>query len=108
MTSIRSSPSAGEVEASGLFPMPSGRNATLDVFNVTALITTDVEFRCLDQAAAISALNHGIFTDIWFYQFNKSYQTPGFDPNAPACDAPKDSAHPNGDPTQEYFKYVLS
>ncbi|EIN11150.1 alpha/beta-hydrolase [Punctularia strigosozonata HHB-11173 SS5] len=101
---VLSSPSAADVEASGLFPTPAGPNSTLDVFNVTARITTDVEFRCLDQAAAISALNHSVFPDIWFYQFNKSYQTPGFDPNAPVCDAPIDAAHPHGDPSQEYFK----
>ena len=97
-------PTAESVVNSGLFPEPSGPNVTLNIFNVTARITTDVEFRCLDQGAAISAVKHDVFKDTWFYEFNKSYQTPGFDPNAPVCDAPKDEAHPLGDPSQEYFK----
>ena len=95
---------AESVIDSGLFPEPSGSNATLNVFNVTARLITDVEFRCLDQAAAISAVKHNVFRNTWFYEFNKSYQTPGFDPNAPVCDAPKDAAHPLGDTSQEYFK----
>ncbi|KAI0262433.1 alpha/beta-hydrolase [Gloeopeniophorella convolvens] len=104
IASILSSPSAADVVSSGLFPVPAGPNATLNVFNVTARITTDIEFRCLDQAAALSALNHNVFPKIWMYQFERSYQTPGFDPNAPICDAPITATHPFGDPSQEYFK----
>ncbi|OBZ67858.1 Cholinesterase [Grifola frondosa] len=87
-----------------LFPEPTGSNSTLDVFNVTARATTDVEFRCLDQATAYSAVNHNLLKSVWFYEFNRSYQTPGFDPNFPVCEAPIDPSHPLGDPSQEYFK----
>ncbi len=54
---------------------------TTNVFNVTAGIATDVEFRCLDQATAFSGVTHDLFKSVWFYEFNRSYQTPGFSPN---------------------------
>lgn len=76
------------------------------MFNVTARAATDVFFRCLDQATAFSAVQHNTFESLWFYEFNRSYQLPNFDPNAPHCDAPIDDAHPHGDPSKEYFKYV--
>ena len=87
-----------------LFIEPTGANATLDVFNVTARVATDVEFRCVDQATAWSATTHELFESVWFYQFNRSYQTPGFSPNYPVCEAPVSAAYPNGDPSAEYFK----
>lgn len=59
---------------SGLFPLPSGPNSTLNVFNVTARITTDIEFRCLDQATAISAVKNSVFSSVYFYSFYRSYQ----------------------------------
>ncbi|KAI8969416.1 carboxylesterase from carbohydrate esterase [Trametes punicea] len=87
-----------------LFPEPTGPNVTLNVFNVTARVTTDVEFRCLDQATAFSGVSHNLFKSVWFYEFNRSYQTPGFDPNYPVCEAPITPEHPLGDTSQEYFK----
>ncbi|EIW55220.1 carboxylesterase from carbohydrate esterase [Trametes versicolor FP-101664 SS1] len=87
-----------------LFPEPSGQNATLNVFNVTAGVTTDVEFRCLDQATAFSGVSHNLFKNVWFYEFNRSYQTPGFSPNFPVCEAPITADSPFGDTSQEYFK----
>ncbi|KAL4251067.1 AB hydrolase superfamily protein [Abortiporus biennis] len=91
---------------SSLFPIPTtGTNTTLNVFNVTARVTTDGEFRCLDQSTAIAGVTHNLFKSLWFYEFNRSYQTaPGFDPNFPTCEAPIDAAHPLGDTSQEYFK----
>ncbi|KZT69948.1 carboxylesterase from carbohydrate esterase [Daedalea quercina L-15889] len=85
-------------------PYPAGPNATLDIFNVTARAATDVEFRCLDQATAWSGVTHDLFESVWYYQFNRSYQTPGFSPNYPVCEAPVTAEYPYGDPSQEYFK----
>lgn len=87
-----------------LFPINTTPNTLENLFNLTARGSTDSLFRCLDQATAVSAVNHNLFKGVWFYEFNRSYQPPGFDPNAPHCDAPKDSAHPNGDPSAEYYK----
>jgi carboxylesterase type B len=90
---------------SSLFPMPNGSNATLNVFNVTARAATDTIFRCIDQASAYAAATHNVFApNQYFYEFNRSYQTPNWDPNSPVCDAPITPTHPYGDPEQEYFK----
>lgn len=96
---------ATNVINSGLFPLTTTSNATLDVFNVTSRVGTDTIFRCTDQASAYAAAQNNIFApNQYFYEFNRSYQTPGFDPNAPVCDAPISPAFPNGDPSKEYFK----
>ncbi|TAQ85351.1 hypothetical protein B7494_g6314 [Chlorociboria aeruginascens] len=88
-----------------LFPNPDGSNSTLNVFNVTALDATDSEFRCIDQATAYAAISNHLFSgDQYFYEFNRSYQMAGWNPNAPVCDAPITAQYPNGDPSQEYFK----
>ncbi|KIJ48179.1 hypothetical protein M422DRAFT_28463 [Sphaerobolus stellatus SS14] len=103
LQSIIGSTSQSAVD-SGMFPTPSGPNSTLNVFNVTARITTNIEFRCLDQATALSAIKHNVFPSVHFYSFYRSYQTPGYDPNAPVCDAPKTPSHPFGDPSLPYFQ----
>ena len=96
---------ASTIEGSNDFPAPAGPNATLNIFNVTARVATDTELRCIDQASAYSAALHGVLPSVYYYEFNRSYQTPGFDPNAPTCDAPKTADHPFGDPSDsEYFK----
>jgi carboxylesterase type B len=93
------------IEASGLFPLPQSTNTSLNVFNVTSRVGTDAIFRCIDQATAYAAAIHNTFApNQYFYEFNRSYQMPGWDPNAPVCDAPKTASHPLGDPNQEYFK----
>lgn len=93
------------VTNSSLFPVPNGSNITLNVFNVTARAATDTIFRCIDQAAAYAASLYKVFApNQYFYEFNRSYQTPNWDPNKPVCDAPITSTHPYGDPSQEYFK----
>lgn len=92
------------VANNSLFPEPTGTNATLDVFNVTARTATDVEFRCLDQATAWSAIQHDLFESVWFYQYNRSYQPSGYSPNYPVCNAPITEEYPYGDPSLEYFK----
>ncbi|KAH6672076.1 cholinesterase [Halenospora varia] len=93
------------VTQSNLFPVPQGANATLNVFNVTARVATDTIFRCSEQAAANAGELNSVFApNQYFYEFNRSYQTVGWNPNAPVCQAPKTPSHPNGDPEQEYFK----
>lgn len=86
------------------FPEPQGSNKTLDIFNITALIATDSEFRCLDEATAYSAVQHDVFTEVYFYEFNRSYQLSSYSPNFPVCQPAPDAAHPFGDPSKEYFK----
>jgi carboxylesterase type B len=92
------------VAPSPLFPVPSTANATLDIFNTSSRIATDGMFRCIDEATAHTASRTHIFPDIYYYEFNRSYQMPGWSPNAPVCNAPITDEFPNGDPSQEYFK----
>ncbi|TVY89163.1 Bile salt-activated lipase [Lachnellula willkommii] len=88
-----------------LFPIPVGTNASLNIFNVTSRAATDSIFRCFDQAAAYAGTLNDVFApNQYFYEFNRSYQLPNFDPNPPVCDAPVTQTHPYGDPEQEYFK----
>jgi len=87
------------------FPEPSSFNHTLDIFNTTARVATNGMFRCIDQATAYAGINNHIFPEIFFYEFNRTYQTPGWSPNPPLCNAPIAPDFPNGDPSQEYFKF---
>ncbi|KAJ7433577.1 cholinesterase [Mycena galericulata] len=87
---------------SGLFPLPSTGNATLDMFNVTSRVATDGEFLCLDQATAHSAALHNVFKSVHTYQFERSYM--GYEPIPGLCDPPATPAHPFGDPSLPYFQ----
>lgn len=87
-----------------LFPLGYGNNETLSAFNLSAQIGTDVIFRCIDQATVYSSLKHEIFPEVYFYQFERAYQTPGFDPNSPTCDAQKTKEKPFGDPSLPYLR----
>lgn len=88
-----------------VFPEPQSSNETLNVFNTTALIATDSEFRCLDEATAYSAVSHDVFESVYFYEFNRSYQLSFYSPNFPVCQAPVTPDFPYGDPSGEYFKW---
>ncbi|PWN36441.1 alpha/beta-hydrolase [Meira miltonrushii] len=89
-----------------LFPLGTSlsNNISLNAFNLSAQVGTDVIFRCLDQATVSSALKHKSFQKSWYYQFERTYQPSGFDPNAPVCDAPKTANRPNGDPSLPYLR----
>ena len=91
------------IVSSGLFPLPNTGNYTLDLFNVSARVATDIQFRCLDQATVYSAVKHNVFGPTFYYEFDRSYQTPGFDPNAPVCDAPITPGFPHGNPNLPFF-----
>ncbi|KAG0159256.1 hypothetical protein PDIDSM_6778 [Penicillium digitatum] len=92
------------VASSQLFPVPSTANTTLDIFNISSRIATDGMFRCIDEATAHTASRTHFFSDVYYYEFNRSYQMPNWSPNAPVCNAPLTDEFPNGDPSQEYFK----
>ena len=87
----------------GLF-LPAGTygNSTFRSLNVTSRITTDGRFRCDTQAFAHSAVKHNLMPSVYVFEFNRTYQPPGF--SNFACNAPKTTARPNGDPDAEYLK----
>ncbi|KAJ5330061.1 hypothetical protein N7452_010451 [Penicillium brevicompactum] len=101
---LNSSDLPGIISESQLFPVPSTSNATLDIFNVSSRVATDGMFRCIDAATAHAGLKNHIFPDIFYYEFNRSYQMPGWSPNSPVCNAPITVEFPDGDPSKEYFK----
>ena len=74
---------ANGIVESGAFPIPKGDNATLNIFNVTSRVSTDAQFRCLDQATAYAGAQHGAFEDVYYYEFNRSYQLAEWSPNSP-------------------------
>jgi hypothetical protein len=89
-----------------LLPQPKSTNTSLDVFNVTSCVATDSIVRCFNQTSAYASVLNSVFApNQYFYEFNKSYQTRGWNPNPPVCDGPRTPSHPNGDLEGEYFKY---
>jgi carboxylesterase type B len=95
---------AAAILNSTAFPLPSNPNATLAIFNLTSRITTDAEFRCLAQSTAYLAAKNQVFKDVYAYEFDRAYQIAEYSPNPPACEAPRTSAHPFGDPNLPFFK----
>jgi hypothetical protein len=88
--------------APGIFPSPNGGNVTMDIFNITSRIVTDVALRCGEQAMIYSAVKHGVFPKAYAFTFNRTYQPVGF--GGDECRAPLTAEHPAGDPNAEYFK----
>jgi hypothetical protein len=94
---------ADVVDNPTLFPLPTGSNTTLNIFNTTVHFTTDYSIRCLDQAIAYGGITYNQFQSAWFYEFERSYQPAEFDFNKPICDAPTTTS-PYGDPSLPYFR----
>lgn len=69
---------ANAIAKSDLFPQPNTGNTTLDVFNVTQRITTDIMFRCLDQATVEASVVNNVFPVNYVYEFDRSYQVRSF------------------------------
>ncbi|EAW09497.1 putative carboxylesterase [Aspergillus clavatus NRRL 1] len=86
---------------SGLFPYHDTGNVTLDSFNVSQRVATDLRFRCIDQATVFAGAVSGVFREAYYYQLQRS--SGGYDPNnlgGPA-DTPQ---RPRGDPDLPYFR----
>jgi hypothetical protein len=71
------SSTANSIVTNGLFPNPNTGNSTLDVYNVTSRVTTDIMFRCLDQATIVAASEKDVFPVSYAYEFARSYQVCG-------------------------------
>ncbi|KAM7185015.1 Alpha/Beta hydrolase fold [Naviculisporaceae sp. PSN 640] len=91
-----------------LFPQPTYNppNSTKSLYNSTARLATDAIFRCVDQATVFAGQTSSppiLPAKIFYYEFDRTYQTLGW-PGTDVCNPPKTTSHPNGDPSQEYFK----
>ncbi|KAK1773921.1 hypothetical protein QBC45DRAFT_397598 [Copromyces sp. CBS 386.78] len=54
-------------------------NATLALFNSSSRLATDGIFRCIDQATVQAGLTNNRFSRVFYYEFDRTYQTG--DPN---------------------------
>lgn len=95
---------SAEILESNQFPVPQGGNATIDVFNLTARVATDAEFRCLGQSTAVVGSENNVFPVIYSYEIDRAYQIIEWSPNPPTCEAPSTAERPNGDTRLPYFK----
>ena len=95
-----SNSTAQSIISSGLFPYYDSGNVTLDSFNVSQRIATDIQFRCIDQATMYAASQTDAFDSSYFYQMDRTIN--GYDPNNVGA-PPKSAAFPNGNPELPYF-----
>ena len=89
---------------SPLFPLAAVSNATEAIFNLTSRIATDAMFRCLAQSTASTAAKNAVFKKTYAYEFARALQLRSWSPNPPACEAPRTSSHPLGNPDLPYYK----
>lgn len=69
---------AQRVVDSGLFPYHDSGNLTLDAFNVSQRVATDLQFRCVDEATVYAASASGAFPRAYYYDADRTYE--GYDP----------------------------
>ncbi|KAL9624547.1 MAG: hypothetical protein Q9160_001211 [Pyrenula sp. 1 TL-2023] len=97
-----SAPYADGIISSGLFPYYDTGNLTLDSFNVSARVSTDIQFRCIDQATVYAGVSSSAFPKAYYYQMDRSIY--GYDPNGLGGPAPT-PGFPNGNPdVSPYFR----
>ena len=65
---------ADSIVNSGLFPTPNTANETLDVYNVSVRIVTDMSWKCHLQATVVAAVAHDVFPAVYVYEFGRSYR----------------------------------
>ncbi|KAF9734810.1 Para-nitrobenzyl esterase 4 [Paraphaeosphaeria minitans] len=95
---------ANDILGSGLFPVPQSGNTTLDIFNLTARVATDVSFRCPTQSTIFSAIKNKVFPVVYSYEIDRGLQLTTWSPNPTTCEAPKTAEHTLGDPNLPYWK----
>ncbi|KAL2129908.1 hypothetical protein VTI74DRAFT_7151 [Chaetomium olivicolor] len=86
-----------------LFPIIPTGNQTLDLYTSASRLATDGIFRCVDQATAYSLLGHNRLEHIYYYEFDRTYQTKGW-PGTDVCEPARTKSHPDGDPSKPYLK----
>ncbi|KAL2835039.1 putative carboxylesterase [Aspergillus cavernicola] len=90
---------------SGLFPYFNTDNITLDTFNVSQRIATDLRIRCPNQASLFAGVSSGVLQPSYYYQMQRT--SGGFNPNnLPGPSATPD--FPTGDPDLPYFRLHAS
>ncbi|KAF2209844.1 hypothetical protein CERZMDRAFT_86504 [Cercospora zeae-maydis SCOH1-5] len=96
---------AERVINSGLFPYYKTGNLSLDAFNVSQRVATDITFRCIDEATVYAGAQSGAFPATYYYEFDRTWR--GYDPSnlGPALSSgPVEPGYPNGNPNKAYFR----
>jgi len=86
---------------SKLFPYYDTGNLTLDSFNVSQRVSTDKQFRCIDQATMYAGVSSSAFPTAYYYQMDRTGA--GYDPNH-VGGPPVEPGYPYGDPNLPYFR----
>ncbi|KLO07979.1 alpha/beta-hydrolase [Schizopora paradoxa] len=92
---------AQKIIDSGLFPFFDSGNLTLDSFNVSQRVATDLQFRCVDQATMYAGAKSRAFKSTYSYQMQRTGA--GYDPNG-LGGPPVTPGFPNGNPNLPYFR----
>ncbi|KAK3988378.1 putative esterase/lipase [Cladorrhinum sp. PSN332] len=83
-------------------PAVTSQASTDAIFNSSMSLLSSLVFTCPSLAKAYSASRHGTFKEVYYFSFNRTYQTNGY--TRPWCIPPKTAKYPNGDPNLEYYK----
>ncbi|KAF7194777.1 Para-nitrobenzyl esterase [Pseudocercospora fuligena] len=88
----------------GLFPRYDTGNLTLDAFNISQRVATDITFRCVDEATIYAASKSWAFPKAYYYEMERIYQ--GYDPNnlGELSQGTISAQYPYGDPDSPYFR----
>lgn len=78
-----------------LYPLPELDNTTMAVDWAGARLATDAVFRCVDQATVAAALANSLLSQVFYYEFDRTYQTPGW----PKTDLCEPEGRPDGNPS---------
>ncbi|KAL3482427.1 Alpha/Beta hydrolase protein [Aspergillus californicus] len=88
---------------SNFFPSPNTDNTTLDSFNISQRIATDLLIRCPTQASIFAGVSSGVFKPSYYYQMQRT--SGGLNLNNPAlANPPPTLDFPLGDPDLPYFR----
>ncbi|KXS95996.1 hypothetical protein AC579_9349 [Pseudocercospora musae] len=92
------------VTNSGLFPRYDTGNLTLDAFNISQRVATDITFRCVNEATVYAASRASAFPKAYYYEMERTFQ--GYDPNelGELSQGTISAQYPYGDPDSPYFR----
>lgn len=57
-----------------VFPLQNTGNASLDIFNLSTIVSTDRAFLCADEAVAYAAAVTDTFPVVYYWNNNRTYQ----------------------------------
>ncbi|KAM3414462.1 hypothetical protein BST61_g9627 [Cercospora zeina] len=90
---------------SGLFPFYNTGNLSLDAFNVSQRVATDITYRCIDEATVYAGAQSGAFPATYYYEFDRGWR--GYDPSnlgLALSSGPVEPGYPHGNPNKPYFR----